>query len=366
LTLSAGLLVRINKHYIEDVIYGRKNPLFIGALLRVLSIFYGLIIRLRNALYVHSVFKRKRLAQRVISVGNITLGGTGKTPTVMHIAEVLLKHQKHPAVISRGYGRNNESALVVVSDGDKVLVGAETGGDEPVLIGSKLAYVPVVADSNRYRAALFANQKFRNDAFILDDGFQHLSVQRDLDIVLIDASDPFGNGRLFPAGILREPLSALQRAHVVLITGADRVDDLAPLKRVIRRNTPARIFTSRQVAADLLDAVTGETKPLSSLRSTAVLAFSGIARPASFMSLLLSLGAEVKAEFSYPDHYVYKSSDLVAIRERAAKERLDMIITTEKDVVRLKGLKPDGIWALRIELKIVENEEWEAVLLHKL
>ncbi len=336
-----------------------------GSLLRFLSALYGLAVRLRYVFYAHAFFKQKKLPQRVISVGNITLGGTGKTPTVMQIAGVLCRNRKHPVVISRGYGRNDESALVVVSDGKQVLVDSKTGGDEPVLIGSKLVDVPVVADSNRSRAALFALQKFGNDTVILDDGFQQLQVQRDLDIVLLDAVDPFGSGKLFPAGILREPLSALQRAHAVLITGAERVKDLGPLKSVIRQqNTQARIFTSCQVPSDLVDVMTGETKPLSALRGAAVLAFSGIARPASFVSLLRSLGAEVKAEFAYPDHYDYKSSDLTAIVQRAADERISMTVTTEKDAVRLRKLAPDGIMALRIELKVVENEEWEAVLLN--
>ncbi len=345
--------------------YGRRNSLCMGSLLRFLSALYGLAVRLRYVFYAHAFFKQKKLPQRVISVGNITLGGTGKTPTVMQIAGVLCRNRKHPVVISRGYGRNDESALVVVSDGKQVLVDSKTGGDEPVLIGSKLVDVPVVADSNRSRAALFALQKFGNDTVILDDGFQQLQVQRDLDIVLLDAVDPFGSGKLFPAGILREPLSALQRAHAVLITGAERVKDLGPLKSVIRQqNTQARIFTSCQVPSDLVDVMTGETKPLSALRGAAVLAFSGIARPASFVSLLRSLGAEVKAEFAYPDHYDYKSSDLTAIVQRAADERISMTVTTEKDAVRLRKLAPDGIMALRIELKVVENEEWEAVLLN--
>jgi tetraacyldisaccharide 4'-kinase len=358
--------VRTRKSYIEDLMYGRKSSLFIGAFLWLLSLLYGMAVRLRHVFYLLVPFRKKKLAQRVISVGNITLGGTGKTPLVMQIAGVLLRHQKHPVVISRGYGRSDESALVVVSDGKQVLADARTGGDEPVLIGSKLSDVPVVVGSNRYRAALFAHRKFGNDAVILDDGFQHLRLKRDLDIVLIDAADPFGTGKLFPAGVLREPLSALHRAHAVLITGTDRAADLEPLKRTIRRNTQARLFTSRQVPFDLVDVMTGKTKPLSTLRDNAVLAFAGIARPTSFISMLCSLGAAVKAEFAFPDHYEYKKSDLVGIFQRAADERVGLVVTTEKDAVRLKGLSPDGIWALRIELKVVENDEWEAVLLNKL
>lgn len=343
--------------------YGRKKSLSVGAFLRLLSVFYALAVRLRHMLYRLGVVRQQNLALKVISVGNITLGGTGKTPTVIQIAGLLLRNQRHPVVISRGYGRKDESGIVVVSDGGKVLVDAETGGDEPVLIGSVLPEVPVVVGSDRYQAAVFAQQKFNIDTVVLDDGFQHLRLKRDLDIVLVDAADPFGNGKLFPAGILREPLTALKRAQVVLITGEDRAADLGELKGIIGRNTKARIFTSRQDPADIIDIMTGDTRPLAALRGTTVLAFSGIARPASFAAFLRTLGADIRAVIAYPDHHAYKKSDLTALFQRAADENVSMMITTEKDAVRLKQLNPDGIWALRLELKVVENSEWEEVLL---
>ncbi len=253
-----------------------------------------------------------------------------------------------------------------MSDGKKILADAETGGDEPVLLGSKLPGVPVVACSDRFRAASFAHEKFGTDTVILDDGFQHVRLRRDLDIVLVDGVDPFGSGKLFPAGILREPPAALRRAHAVLITGADRASDVESLKKAIAQKTGARIFTSRHTPVDLVDIVTGESRPLSALRRTMVLAFAGIARPDSFAAVLRLLGAEVRCECSYADHYKYEKSDLVEIFQRAADEKVSMIITTEKDASRLRNLKPDGIWALRIELKVVENEEWEALLLSAL
>ncbi len=346
--------------------YGRKTMLFLGTFLRILSVLYGFVIRIRLWFYTRGIFKQEKLQQRVVSIGNITLGGTGKTPAVIQIAGVLFKHRKHPVVISRGYGRRDESALVVVSDGKRVLVNAETGGDEPVLIGSKLTDVPVIADSNRYRAALYAREMFGSDIVILDDGFQHLRLWRDLDIVLIDAVEPFGSGKLFPAGILREPLSALKRADAILLTGTDRAKDLESLKRVIRQNTAAQIFTSFHVPSEIVNIMTEETKSLSSLEDVGVLAFSGIARPTSFASMLRSLGAVVKVELAYPDHYAYSKGDIADLLQRARNEKVNMIITTEKDAVRISDLKPNGIWALRIGLKIVENDAWEAVLLNKL
>lgn len=362
--LSVGFSLH-TKSYFEDLMYGRKESLFWGVVLSAFSMLYGATIRMRHALYRFHLLPQKRLACPVISVGNITLGGTGKTPAVIHIAEILQKKQRHPAVVSRGYGRRNENEIVVVSDGSSVLADAQTGGDEPVLIGSRLDRVPVVVGQKRYEAALEALRRFNTNVVVLDDGFQHIRLKRTCDIVLVDAGNPFGNGKLFPAGILREPMSALKRADAVLITKADGMN-VEPLKNVIRRNTSARIFTSSQNPLDLIDCCGSETKPLSALRGTKVLALSGIARPASFFSLLTSLGAVIVGKCTYPDHYDFKNSDLVEIFKKAADERTTMIVTTEKDAARLRNLKPDGIWALRIELAVAEREAWEAFLMEKL
>ena len=365
MTLSASSYVKTKAHsYITDIIYGRKKSLPVGALLRLLAVFYALAIRLRQMFYAIGVFRQQSLPLKVISVGNITLGGTGKTPTVIQIAGLLLKNKRHPVVISRGYGREDESDIMVVSDGRKILADAKSGGDEPVLISSMLSGVPVVVGSDRYKAAIFGQQKFNPDTVVLDDGFQHIRLKRDLDIVLVDAVDPFGNGKLFPAGVLREPLSSLARANVVLITNADKEEKLEELKRVIRQNTKARIFTARQVPAGITEMKSGDIRPDTVLRGTTVLAFSGIARPASFTTLLRRLGADIRTEIAFPDHYAYNKSDLTALFEKAADANVSMIITTEKDAVRLKPWNPDGIWALRLELDIVENNEWEEVLLH--
>jgi tetraacyldisaccharide 4'-kinase len=201
---------------------------------------------------------------------------------------------------------------------------------------------------------------------ILDDGFQHQQLKRDVDIVLVDAADPFGNGKLFPAGILREPVAALARAHAVIITRVDQATDLAALRTLIERSTRARIFTSRYQPIDLVDCSSGENKPLSALRGAKTLVFSGIARPASLTALLRSLGADIVAENAFPDHHAYTCSDLAELFKRAADARVSLIVTSEKDMVRLKDLKPEGIWALRIELSILEQEAWESFLLEHL
>lgn len=346
--------------------YGRRRSLLSGGALSILSLLYRAIIGMRQTLYRHGILKSTSLPCKVISVGNITLGGTGKTPMVVSIAGLFAQKQKRPVVVSRGYGRKDEAETLVVSDGKTVLMDARTGGDEPVLIGSRLPGIPVVVGSKRYLAAQYSVDRFNPDTVILDDGFQHLGLRRDLDIVLVDATDPFGNGKLFPAGILREPLTALRRAQAVIITRVDASAALEALKKRIQSITVARIFTSSQQPLDLIDNHTGDVKPLSVLRGTKVLAFSGIARPASFSSLLGSLGAVLAGECIYPDHHEYTRADLAALYKKAADDRVGMIVTTEKDAVRLRTLKPEGIWALRIELAIAEREEWETFLLNSL
>lgn len=342
--------------------YGRRSSLFWGAILFVLSLLYCAIVQVRYWLYRLHILRSRTLPCKVISVGNVTLGGTGKTPAVIYIADFLLKHQKRPVVVSRGYGREDENEILVVSDGSTVLHNTQRGGDEPVLIGTKLPGVPVIVGRDKYRAALVALQQFSPDAVILDDGFQHIRLKRTCDVVLIDAKNPFGNGKLFPAGILREPIRALTRAHAVLITNADSIESVAGIRETIRQQTNAAIFTSHRTPLDLIDCCSGETKPLSVLRGTRVLAFSGIAQPASFASLLRSSGAVIAGEYTYPDHYDFKKSDLAAVFEKAADEKVSMIVTTEKDAVRLKSLKPDGIWTLRVEMTVYEREAWEEFL----
>lgn len=354
------------KTYVENLMYGRRRSLIVGPILSAMSLLYRSALYTRRTWYRLPWSGKKTLPCTVISVGNIALGGTGKTPTVIAIAGLILQKGKQPAVISRGYGRRDESLISIVSDGRMVQHDPAINGDEPVLIADRLTGVPVVVGADRYQASLAAFRQFHPDVVILDDGFQHIRLQRTIDIVLLDAAEPFGSGKLFPAGILREPLTALKRAHAILITRADRVGDLSPLKETIRRYTAAGIFTASHVPLDLINIATNETRPLSSLRRTLVFAFSGIARPASFLSLLESLGAVVKSSNTYPDHHAYDKNDLANIFRQSADHKVNMIVTTEKDGVRLHSLHPDGIWALRISLKVAESEAWEQMLLEVL
>ncbi|MDA8100035.1 MAG: tetraacyldisaccharide 4'-kinase [Nitrospiraceae bacterium] len=342
--------------------YGRKRSALLELILSVLSMPYRFAVALRDWGYRSGVLRTNRLPCRVISVGNLTLGGTGKTPAVMAVAEVLLRKGRKPSILSRGYGRSAGDAVTVVSDGKGAKAGVAQSGDEPALMAARMQSVPVIVGRDRFEAGMTAVQRFHPDTAILDDGFQHRRLKRDVDIVLIDASDPFGNGKLFPAGILREPLASLRRASLVLITRTDMAADLRGLKEQIARFTKAPLVSSRHAPAYLYDTATGEEKPLTALRGTAVFAFAGIARPAAFLRLLASLGADVRGRSVYPDHYAYAKDDLADLFQQAVDCGAVLVVTTEKDSVKLAGMAPEGIWALRIDLEVAERDTWERVI----
>ncbi len=352
----------LTKSYVEDVMYGRKQSHLLSAVLTGLSLIYGLAVRARAFFYWLHLLKIKKLPCTVISIGNITLGGTGKTPMAISVAGLMTKNLKKPLVVSRGYGRKKESRILTISDGLTILVNSRLGGDEPLLIASRLPGVPIVVGNNRYQAALHGIQKYHTNMVILDDGFQHRSLKRTADIVLVDATDAFGNGKLFPAGILREPVTALKRAQAIMITRIDRAVDKEKLITKIKGITSVPIFTSYHKPLDLVECSTGNVKSLAALREAEAFIFSGIARPSSFTDILITLGVKVADKCNFPDHYEYQKSDLAYIYEKAADARVSIIITTEKDMVRIKNLKPDGIWALRINLEVYERDEWEQFL----
>lgn len=346
--------------------YGRKSSGILGALLFFISLIYGTAVRLRARAYGWGLLRKRGLPVPVISIGNITLGGTGKTPATVNVAGILLKHGRKPVVLSRGYGRSDPSAVLVVSDGISTVLDPLSGGDEPVLIARKHPQVPVVVGADRYRSGTVAIERFHPDIAILDDGFQHSRLKRDLNIVLIDAVDPFGSGRLFPAGILREPLTALKRADIVLITRADRADNIVQLKETVGQYTAARIFTARYSPRDLMNVATGEIRPLEFLAGKPVFAFAGIARPDAFISLLRNLGANVMGTAVYGDHHSYTRSDLDGLIRQADEHNSALLATTEKDGVKLKDMTPEGIWAVRIDLEVVESSAWEETVLKAL
>ncbi|NOZ69984.1 MAG: tetraacyldisaccharide 4'-kinase [Deferribacteres bacterium] len=317
----------------------------------LLSALYGLGLSCRRLCY-SCLKKPERLPARVISVGNLTLGGTGKTPAVIALALEAKKRGLKPCVLTRGYrGRTREPCFV--SKGAGPLLNARAAGDEALLMAETLRGIPVVKGRDRYKAGLFALEGLRAGAlFILDDGFQHWGLGRDMDVLLIDATNPFGNGRLFPEGILREPLSAMRRADFIVITKADTAagETVAGIRQEIRRYNPdAPVFEASHKPAVLVSP-SGETTGLDTLRGRDIYAFAGIANPSYFRSLLLSQGARLMKFREFRDHYFYRQADMDEIKRDAGG--LD-IITTEKDLVKIRELRvPDKISALRIEFSV--------------
>ncbi|MBN1614868.1 MAG: tetraacyldisaccharide 4'-kinase [Deltaproteobacteria bacterium] len=341
---------------------------------------YGLAVALRNRFYDRGICRRERLPIPVISVGNITAGGTGKTPLVIHLARLLKRNGYRPAVASRGYGGDAPGPVHIVSDGQRILMGYRQAGDEPVLIAGTVAGVPVLTGPRRVIAGRLAIDRFGADVLILDDGFQHRHLIRDIDIVTIDARRPFGNGRLLPAGPLREPAAALRRAHAILGTGGTdaAVDEewmISPPDaqhdpRDGKAGLPAipkfRAF-SRPV--DLFGPSTGEAQPLEALKGRRICAFAGIGEPDNFRETLDALKAEIVAFTAFPDHYRYGRKDMDRIEETAAAGRAEAIVTTEKDLVRLENLPvfPEKLWALRAEMAVLDADvPFEQWILHRL
>jgi tetraacyldisaccharide 4'-kinase len=304
----------------------------------------------------------------VLSVGNLTLGGTGKTPLVETVAALLRDRGHRVAILSRGYGRRGHEPLTVVSDGEKVLVSPEVAGDEAFLLAEHLPGVSVLVGKDRYRAGALAVQRFGVQAVVLDDGFQYLPLARDLNLLLLDAARPLGSGRLFPRGDLREAPSAIARADAIVFTRWEP-GMLVFLSALQLRHPWPALFCSQHEPIDLRLLQDGQALPLTSLKDRRVLAFCGIGAPESFRRLLHQLGATVVAFFAFPDHHVYERPGVEALARTAASHGAEAMVTTEKDGVRLRRLSPLPwpVWELRIRTPIVgQGAAWEACLLRAL
>jgi tetraacyldisaccharide 4'-kinase len=349
-----------------DLLFQEKGGQWLDLLLFPLvfiSWIYGIVIHLRHMLYRVGIFKSRRLPCRCISVGNITLGGTGKTPLVITLAKELQKRGITVGILSRGYKGIREKAGGVVSDGKQIRLTPVEAGDEPFLLASKLAGVPVVVGKKRYAMGISAHEQFGMDCLILDDGFQHLGVQRDTDIVLIDARRGFGNNRLFPRGPLREPLRSLRRASMLLLTKTAAPQTHTALEKELRTHAPAvPLYHSRYKPAYLLEAATGRSLSPAAVSGKRVFAFAGVADPEYFVHLLKELGASVVKAIYFPDHYAYELADLTMLR--AQGKRADVFITTEKDFVKLQRLPLHDIplYILGIEQEIVEEKFFQELV----
>ncbi len=350
-----------------------KGPVFgiIKAFLLLISLVYGLIIR--GLIFLYS-FRQRRLDVKVISVGNITVGGTGKTSLVEYLARYLRQQGRNVAILSRGY-KKPSSFCQTSANMDSCFrrndTTYKTMGDEPYMLSQKLGDIPVIVDTNRVKAAGRAIKDYGADTVILDDGFQQWGIIKDLEIVAVDTTNPFGNCHMIPRGFLREPLSCLRRADIFVLTKVDFGAGLNELKDILKRINPnALIVESIHKPVGLYmwaqpSAARDDTGTLflniDTLKGKQVAAFSGIGDPGSFENLLNSLGAKVSLSFRFPDHHNYTKLDLERIIKGSLSKGIDTIITTEKDAVRLGSLELRAyslqLLCLRIELTITKNEQ---------
>lgn len=302
-------------------------------MLIILSYIYRLLWTTRKALYEKGIIKTGRLPRPVICVGNITTGGTGKTPTVIKIAQLLKRH--YPvAILSRGYKRKSKDSVVVVSDGKRILSSPSDAGDEPYLIAKSISDVPVLVGSNRLQSGLHAMRHFNTGIFILDDGFQHIRLYRDINILLIDATHRVDRDHLLPRGTLREPLYGISRAHCAIITRADEGDKNLATKIVRTYNRGIPVFLGNYRPEGISD-LSGRRWETNSLAGKDILLFSGIGNPDSFRRSVEKIGGKVKGEIKFRDHHWYNERDIERIVTEAERLSVDLIMTTEKDAVRL-------------------------------
>lgn len=343
---------------IDQFLYQKEKPFWEKILLFPFYLFsfpYGAVIKGRTFFYSTGILKSKTLPFPVISVGNITVGGTGKTPLVMELARVLKQKGIQVAILSRGYKRKNTSVTIVSKEN---LLSSEEVGDEPLMMAKILKGIPILVGKDRFHNAQRALQRLDLRGFILDDGFQHLQLHRDLDIVLIDSQIGFGDRHLLPRGILREPLTHLRRAHLLLLTKVESLEACQSIESEIRKIHPqAPIFHSHYEMLGLISP-SDEWEEIGALKGKRVLVLSGIANPQPFISLVRKCEVEIVQEMIFPDHHSYTSRDIDLIRKSG--EGVERIVTTEKDMVKLKpwNLRDLPLQALRIQIKIWEEEEF--------
>ena len=322
-------------------------------LLLPLSHVYGAGGALRLALYRHGVFKVRSAARPVVSVGNVAAGGTGKTPFVRWLAGELFRRGRHPSILTRGYGRTSRGT-VVVSDGRGTLATVPESGDEPALLARALPAVPIVADARRSLAATRAETlEAPVDLHLLDDGFSHVGLARQVDIVLLDATEPDAGGALLPAGLLREPLTALARADLVVVTKTEQADPAAALELARRFAPGVPVFHARTELLGIRDREGRSVDPVD-LPAGTTLAVAGIARPGSFRATLEAAGVSPADFLAFRDHEPYGPAAIGRIERALEETGATAVVTTEKDAVKLDTVLRCPVFRVAVEARVVE------------
>src|SRR5690242_381536 len=362
-----------------DVVLERRHGVrasILRGLLFALSFVYDRLVQLRLYFYRKRVFRERTLGCLVISIGNLTVGGTGKTPIVGKFARALQAGGRKVAILSRGYKSmprkrswrswclGDSEPPRVVSDGKSLLLDSLTAGDEPYMLAHNLKDVIVLVDKDRVKSGRYAIDNWKVDTLLLDDGLQYLHLKHRLDIVLVDRQAPFGNEFLLPRGTLREAPRNLRRASYIFITKSTGEANDVLVKRIRRYNRTAEIIECAHKPLYLQHVFTGEKVPLERLRDAFIGSISAIAAPESFEAALAKLGAHVDLAMRYIDHHYYSEAELISFIKRCIRRDLEMIVTTEKDSVRMPRL-PEAqikvpIYFLRVEIEILSgHESWQ-------
>jgi len=366
---------RLEKYLVKVILekgadQNQSGPMnFLLGFLKCLSVVFAAVVAVRYFLYSIGLIRRYPLGIQVISIGNVTAGGTGKTPVTEMFARALSAQGRKVAILSRGYRRKEApwwqrmftqviSPPLVVSDGKRVLRDSETGGDEPYMLASNLPGVAVVVDRDRVKAGRYAIKRLGCDTIILDDGFQYQRLKHSVEVVLVDATNPFGNGNMLPRGILREPARHLKRADIVFLTKCR--GDVSSVREEIRAyNDKVEIVECSHAPKLLRDVWSREEYPLSWLDGKTTCTLSGIASPKGFENSLRQMGAKVVWCERYADHHRYDPSEILYALNRTADMGADALVTTEKDAVRFPRFEttPVKCLYLRIAIEILKGEE---------
>lgn len=339
---------------------------------------YEKIINARNLLYDRGIFKSFDLGARTISIGNVTAGGTGKTPLTAYVAETLADRGERVCILTRGYGRKDPKVRVLVSDDENILADPQNAGDEPFELAQKLlGKAIVVADADRISAAEWAKRKFGVTVFVLDDGFQHRKANRDIDIVCIDATDPFGCEKVLPAGRLREPMAGLKRADIIVITRTNLISEISNLRSEISKiNAHAAIFeaTTKIVCVDALEEFHAKlsrthiqdgsiSRVTQHLKEQAAMPFCGIGNPASFLKQLHADDFTITANKTFRDHHEYSQKDINEIEDVARAKGASILLTTAKDAVKLRYLRFEiPCFVVEIESEVADAKKFASML----
>jgi tetraacyldisaccharide 4'-kinase len=364
------------RRYLEKIIDGSKKgkmAAVIRFILFLLSVLYSQLAKIRSVLYKNNILKKKEAEVPVISIGNITTGGTGKTPFTAFLAEELKSDYKI-AIISRGYGASEDvEEPFLIKDKEQLYAGAAEAGDELFMLARRNDKLIFIRSANRYQGTKLAVDRGA-DLILLDDGFQHYQLKRNADIVLIDAEEPFSNNKVLPAGLLREPFAALKRADLFLLNRCENVDfsRVKELKNSLNTLSPLNegVFCAETRLESCLSVASRKQENLDFLKEKKVFAFSGIGSPDAFKKSIESAGAKVVSYRIFKDHYNYQKEDLLTLLDQYSASQADLILTTEKDAVKLfdfaEMIGELPFYYLKISLAIENREELLKIIKDKI